>query len=71
MSRTTVHFENGTSILMDTKQLKPVVTEQKIKLPNGMATVHMAECPKCGYPWATRVKRPKKCPRCFKRLNHA
>jgi rubrerythrin len=25
-------------------------------------------CPKCGYTWIPRVKNPKECPRCKKRL---
>ncbi len=26
------------------------------------------ECPKCNYAWPTRVKQPKLCPKCKKRL---
>ncbi|HHT9145528.1 MAG TPA: RCKP-type rubredoxin-like domain-containing protein [Candidatus Wunengus sp. YC61] len=26
------------------------------------------KCPKCGYEWEPRVKNPKECPECKKRL---
>jgi predicted Zn-ribbon and HTH transcriptional regulator len=31
-------------------------------------TVKMTKCKHCGYEWISRVKTPKKCPRCGRRL---
>jgi len=27
------------------------------------------KCPHCGYEWDSRIKKPKKCPRCARRLD--
>lgn len=32
--------------------------------------VQERKCPKCGYKWTPRIKKPKACPECKTRLNN-